>query len=83
MASEAFEQFRDIQQKREQERWNNTVSNLFGAYLAIYDLFKSWHSSIIQQRHIGPDVVKDYEASKQPRPPFMKPVQPNLTDKEM
>ena len=42
-----FDQCRDSQQLRIQERWNNTVSNLFGAYLKIFDLFKSWHSSMI------------------------------------
>ena len=37
-------------------RWNNTISNLFGAYMAIYDLFKKWHCELIEERNVvGPE----------------------------
>ena len=49
--------FKENQALRVQERWNNTVSNLFGAYLKVFDLFKSWHSSMIEQRHFGPEDI--------------------------
>lgn len=41
------EPFSDIQygikSHQNQKQWNNTMTNLFGAYLTMYDLFKQWH----------------------------------------
>ena len=64
---EVFSMFRDMQLKRQKEKWNYTLNNLFGTYLAIYDLFKTWHSGIIQTRHVGPEAVGEHVASQRAR----------------
>ena len=71
-SAESLEMGQRLREKAIAESWNNTVSNLFGAYLSVYNLFKNWHSGIIQQRHVGPENVNEHMASLKPRPPFLR-----------
>lgn len=63
-----FELSKDILRKYEQQKWNNTISNLFGAYIDMYNLFKQWHSGIIQERLVGPNNTTNNAFSKMRSP---------------
>ena len=73
---------RDAHDWRVRERWNNTASNLFGAYMAIHGLFKNWHNALVQKRDVDPASVREHEVSQLPAPPFLGAVTPRITERE-
>ena len=74
-----FENAKQLKKRRLQDQWNDVGSNLFGAYMDIFNLFKSWHNGIITQRDMGPKNVSEHVLSQMPRPPFLGRVRPTLT----
>jgi len=39
---------KDIQMKQMQERLRSTIRNMHAVYVEFYDLFKKWHSNILE-----------------------------------